>query len=487
MAQRDAILDELELRRRADSSLEVFFSEGGTEPFFVKNIETIQGDERDVILISVGYARDSSGYMAMSFGPLSVDGGERRLNVLISRAKMKMDIFTSITADDIDLARTNPFGTRVLKQFLRYAQSGYMDIPEVGVRGPDSEFEEEVARGLVNLGHQVVHQVGSSGFIIDLAVVDASKPGRYVLGIECDGATYHSSRSARDRDSLRQAVLEDRGWIIHRIWSTDWFKDPDGELRKAHDAIFKAQERAGELSGPTENPRGPDEPAESWASYPGRGEFLSSLIPTFPRPLEITRMEDGAKEEALFETTVYRETEYKVSSVYEPHEVPIDPMLRDAVTKIVEDEGPIHEGEIARRLATVWGKGRAGRRIREATTRALSAAAHAGLVESSGHFFTISGRIVAVRDRSAVQSKTLLKAEMLPPSEIREALRQFILHHVGCSPKEAVVGATRLFGFQRVGPDLNRAFEGEVRLMLRDDILILRNGTLYLAEDQSVG
>jgi very-short-patch-repair endonuclease len=469
VAQRDAILDELELWRRADSSLEVFFSEGGIEPFFVKNIETIQGDERDVILISVGYARDSSGYMAMNFGPLSSDGGERRLNVLISRAKMKMDIFTSITADDIDLARTTAFGPRVLKRFLRYAQSGYMDIPEVGVRGPDSEFEEEVARSLVNLGHQVVHQVGSSGFIIDLAVVDASKPGRYVLGIECDGATYHSSRSARDRDSLRQAVLEDRGWTIHRIWSTDWFKDPDGELRKAHDAIFKAQERASELSGPTENPRESDEPAG------------------FPRPLEITRIEDGAKEEALFETTVYRETEYKVSSVYEPHEVPIDPMLRDAVTKIVEDEGPIHEGEIARRLATVWGKGRAGRRIREATTQALSAATHAGLVESSGHFFTISGRIVAVRDRSAVQSKTLLKAEMLPPSEIREALRQFILHHVGCSPKEAVVGATQFFGFQRVGPDLNRAFEGEVRLMLRDDILILRNSTLYLAEDQSVG
>ena len=191
-------------------------------------------------------------------------------------------------------------------------------------------------------------------------------------------------------------------------------------------------------------------------------------------------MEDGAEDEELFEITVYRETEYRVSNVRELDYEPVDPVLRDAVTKIVEDEGPIHELEIARRLATVWGKGRAGNRTRETTKRALSAAAHAGLVESSGHFFTISGRIVAVRDRSAVQSQTLLKAEMLPPSEIREALRQFILHHVGCSPEEAVVGATRLFGFRRAGPDLKLAFDHEVRMMLRDDMLILRDRTLYL-------
>jgi hypothetical protein len=203
-----------------------------------------------------------------------------------------------------------------------------------------------------------------------------------------------------------------------------------------------------------------------------------------PRPHEITRLEEEAEEEVLFETTVYRETEHEVSHSYELHKEHIYPKLRDAVTKIVEDEGPIHADEIARRLATMWGNKKAGKRIRETTTRALSAAETGGLVESSGHFFTISGRTVTVRDRSAVKSKTLTKAEMLPPSEIQEALRQVVLHHVGCSQEEAVVGATRLFGFHRAGPDLKAVLEREVRMMLRDDKLILRDLMLYLAEDQ---
>jgi very-short-patch-repair endonuclease len=464
--QRDAVLDEIELRRRGRPDLEPFFSESGPEPFFVKNLETIQGDERDVIFVSVGYGRDSSGYMAMNFGPLSSDGGERRLNVLISRAKQRMDVFSSIRADDIDLNRTQAVGTRVLKSFLRYAEMGYMDVPEVGVRDPDSEFEEEIGRALADLGFEVVHQVGSSGFIVDLAIRDPDHAGRYLLGIECDGATYHSSRSARDRDRLRQQVLEDRGWVIHRIWSLDWYQDPEGELRKVMAAAEHARFRT--VQAPTPKPgTDPPKPAAPEAEPP-------------PVPTELER-EDEAPLEPLADIAAYKEADFSVTLRHEPHEAPIVPDLRDIVARIVDEEGPVHGEEVARRVATLWGKERTGKRIQAAAHRALKAAARADLVAEEGGFWSPPGREPVLRDRADVQSRTLLKAEMLPPAEIRLALGRFVQGHVGCAPGEAVVGATRLFGFRRAGQDLKAVIENELRLMLRDELLVLKHGNVYLS------
>ena len=251
MSQRDAIRDELELLLREESGLDEFFATGRPEPFFVKNLENIQGDERDVIFISVGYARDQSGYLAMNFGPLSIEGGERRLNVLISRARERCEVFSSITADDIDLQGARSRGASASRRSSASRPTGILDDPRPHRRRrDDSDFERQVADALEDLGHEVHRQVGTSGFIIDLAVVDPVCPGRYLLGIECDGATYHSARSARDRDRLRESVLRDRGWRIHRIWSTDWFHRPDEQLRKLVEAIDEARLDAEEQDEP---------------------------------------------------------------------------------------------------------------------------------------------------------------------------------------------------------------------------------------------
>lgn len=201
VSQRDAVLDELELLRRQHPAAEDFFAEGRAEGWFVKNLENIQGDERDVIFISVGYAKDKSGYFAMGFGPLSAQGGERRLNVLISRAKQRCEVFCSVRAADFDLTRTNSRGTIALKTFLEYAETGRLDTGTAAGRDVDSEFEAQVADQLRRHGYELECQVGVAGFFIDLAVIDPHQSGRYLLGIECDGATYHSSRWARDRVS----------------------------------------------------------------------------------------------------------------------------------------------------------------------------------------------------------------------------------------------------------------------------------------------
>ena len=252
-SQMTAIQDQLETLRWGDPSCETFFNAHPQEPFFVKNLENVQGDERDVIFISIGYGRDANGHLTMNFGPLTQDGGERRLNVLITRARRRCEVFTNLTADDIDLSRTNARGVEVLKRYLKYAETGKSDIAILTGRGADSPFEEEVADALRGLDYQVDHQIGSAGYFIDLGVKDPERPGRYLLGIECDGATYHSAQSARDRDRLRQWVLEDKGWCIHRIWSTDWFNSPDRALTRVVEAIEAARVHVPPSESPPEN------------------------------------------------------------------------------------------------------------------------------------------------------------------------------------------------------------------------------------------
>jgi len=207
----------------------------------VKNLETVQGDDRDVIYISVGYGRQGNGRIDMDFGPLNRDGGQRRLNVLITRAKRRCEVFTNLTADDIDLGRTNAWGVRALKAYLQYAQHGTLSSAEESGRDSGSPFQDAVASRLSSLGYDIRQEIGSVGYFIDLAVVDQDQPGRYLLGIECDGATYHSSRYARDRDRLRQEVLIGLNWKIHRVWSTDWFRNPERELSRVVAAIENAK------------------------------------------------------------------------------------------------------------------------------------------------------------------------------------------------------------------------------------------------------
>jgi very-short-patch-repair endonuclease len=240
-SQKEAIEDELELLRRNDPSLEDYFSTQRRESFFVKNLENVQGDERDVIMISVGYGKTREGLLNMNFGPVNQQGGERRLNVLISRAKYRCEVFTNFRYVDMDLDKIKSYGVKVLYQFLKFAETGVSEYT-LSKGDFESPFEEHVYDELTARGYDVDTQIGSGGFRIDLAVRDPERPGKYILGIECDGATYHRARSARDRDRIRQYTLEQQGWKIHRIWSTEWFNHPTQELDRLIAAIEKVKE-----------------------------------------------------------------------------------------------------------------------------------------------------------------------------------------------------------------------------------------------------
>jgi very-short-patch-repair endonuclease len=249
-AQQLLVENLLDEQRRKHPEIETHFGDtppNEGEPVFVKNLENVQGDERDVILFSIGYGPDETGRVSMNFGPLNRDGGERRLNVAITRAKQEVLVFTCLRPEQIDLARTRARGVRDLKLFLEYAERGPRALAAADTtpngETRDSEFERMVANRLRELGHEVHLQVGCSGYRIDLAVVDSAAPGRYLLAVECDGATYHRAATARDRDKLRQLVLEGLGWKLHRIWSTDWWHDAEGEMEKLTAALAGAARR----------------------------------------------------------------------------------------------------------------------------------------------------------------------------------------------------------------------------------------------------
>jgi len=264
----EQLLDEA---RGKHSEIEFAFSDDQLEPVFVKNLENVQGDERDVILFSIGYGPDAQGRVYMNFGPLTGQGGERRLNVAITRARREVVVFSTLRSEHIDLNRTKSRGVRDLKTFLDYAERGMAAIAEAthfrGLEDYESPFEEQVAKALIDRGWDIHAQVGCSNYRIDLAVIDPDVPGRYLLGVECDGAYYHSAKTARDRDRLRESVLADLGWQLHRIWSTDWWNDPQREIEKLESALLKAQAKS-TASSVVAPPESGDRVAESMMASP---------------------------------------------------------------------------------------------------------------------------------------------------------------------------------------------------------------------------
>lgn len=455
--QRQAITDEIELARRQHPELEHFISRHEHEPFFVKNLENIQGDERDVILISIGYGRSKGDdKMYQNFGPLNADGGHRRLNVLITRARERCEVFSSIVADDIRVDERTRLGVIALKTFLKYAQSGDLGVPLMTGRGADSPFEEAVQDVLAKHGFQVDNQVGVAGFFIDLAVVDPEVPGRYLLGLECDGATYHSAPSARDRDRLRQEILEAHGWAIHRIWSTDWFQRGQVETDRLLNAIAAAKANRSKPASRT-----PSRPSELPAEPVRReAQLAEQAVPTLSQPYQQASFTPGNADLA-------------------PHEVPIGSMAY-TVERIIQAEGPIHEDEIVARVRDLWGLGRAGGRIQAAVHDALGHAARKGTFSVESNCYRIKDALVPVRDRSEAASRTLKKPELLPPQEIREAILALVREAHGIRREEVATAASRMLGFLATSQQLRERIDQQLDLLLAKSQLADEGNVLTL-------
>jgi very-short-patch-repair endonuclease len=451
--------------RRQSHDTEEFFLATSYEPFFVKNLETVQGDERDVIFISIGYARTAEGYWANSFGPVNRAGGERRLNVLFSRARIRCEVFTAIRSEDINV-ETGGTGVLALKTFLSYAEHGHLDVPFATGRASDSPFEEEVVSALQKRGYTVHTQVGSAAFFLDLAVVDPDSPGRYLLGVECDGAAYHSARSARDRDRLRQAVLESLGWRIHRIWSTAWFRAPEKEMKALESAIEDAKRHSGENRRDSRQQRTVPVPPSS----------RNSEVPSEPPPLVI-QSQSGTK---------YKFAKIRISlGIQDLHEVSRG-QLANWLQQVVSVEGPIHWLEAARRIADAAGVQRVGNRIQKAFQSACTYGHMNKMFENrKGFLWTYEPGGVQVRDRSDFPPQQK-KIELVAPEEICFAIEQAVKESYGIAAEDVAVAACRRLGFARVTEDMRATVEEHRDQLVKVGRLELRGETLVLNHDAAV-
>ena len=245
--QRDEISMLLELAIKDNPSLQKVIESNQKETIFVKNLENVQGDERDVILISMTYGSANVGErVPQRFGPINSADGWKRLNVLFTRAKKRMHIFSSMSSTDILLTERSQKGVKALRAFLEYCESGHLNNSVITGKEPDSDFEIAVISALKEYGYECEPQLGVAGFFLDIAVRNPHKQGHFLLAIECDGATYHSAKSARDRDRLRQDILEGLGWEVCRIWSTDWFDNPDAQLKPILSRLAQLTEKYAE-------------------------------------------------------------------------------------------------------------------------------------------------------------------------------------------------------------------------------------------------
>ncbi len=348
--QADRIETLIDEHRLESSQFDGHFSSNNIERFFVKNLENVQGDERDHIILSVGYGPSTESKRVYNrFGPINGEGGERRLNVAVSRARRSMTIVHSLKPGDIV---SESAGARLLRRYIEYAMNPETALEQnltVDAQAEtESPFEEEVRRSLIERGHQVDVQVGVAGYRIDLAIKVEDGHG-YALGIECDGATYHSAPAARDRDWLRQLVLEGLGWKIHRVWSRSWIQDPERELRRIEEAL-QGQGRVSSYSlAPQSNS------AAAMSSNPtlaenelGRG----SLEPTESNE----RTDLDVEEESLFasyEIACIDDVDCTVDWDSHPRLA-----LKELILPIVKTEGPVHRDVVVERIRVREGMGR---------------------------------------------------------------------------------------------------------------------------------
>jgi very-short-patch-repair endonuclease len=472
-AQQGLVEDLLDAARGEYPEIEPYFTTVN-EPVFVKNLETVQGDERDVILFSICYGPDAAGIVRMNFGPLNNKGGERRLNVAITRARKQLLVFSRLRPEQIDLSRTQAIGVHHLRTFLDYAKRGQVALVEEissATGEVESFFEQSVFDALTNRGWRVDAQVGCSGYRIDLAVRDSDEPGRYLLGVECDGANYHSAKSARDRDRIRQAVLEGLGWRLHRIWSTDWWLQRPKEISKLEEALNLAKRRFDAADYVDLNPTTNIPPKHVPNDSPGRQD-INQRYARVASVVELKPIETSPIVDELPGQSIYQRYELGVRTFSgEFHDAANAQKISDLVRVIVATEAPLLFDTLFAEVASAWGLQRAGSRIREIVRAAIMQ--NGSPIRRSGKREFVWTKELTEKpfDGFRIQGKTDPKArtaEQICPEEIANAAAQVLTLHISISQDDLMRETANVFGITRLGNKVRSHFEEGIQLMKKN-------------------
>ena len=445
--QKQVIMDVLETKLKQHPELEQYFNEDGKEGFFVKNLENIQGDERDIILISVGYGKNSLGQLRLNFGPLNRDGGERRLNVLITRAREQCVIFSNFKSSDMAVDKIRSKGVKIFKDYLYFAETGKLPSSYLLDNDFDSDFERSVYDFLVDNGYEVEKQVGCANYRIDLAVVDNHNPDNYILGIECDGAMYHSSKVARDRDRLRQEVLEGLGWKLYRIWSTDWYHARDSAKKRLLNAVEYAYKNKNTINTKKE------------------------VTPDFDINVTIEPNNDLNDDE----------DSYFVPYTYWRYDSSLDTDLYYSILRMVKVEGPVHIDDIYDRIK-IFNGNKATKKFKNLVSLVLSNLISKKEIKKDVNFyygvdFDLSKIKVRNRDKPEI--------DRIYTKEVILSIIYTLKIELALSKEDLIKESSINLGFKRLTSRVSQKLESSVNALLNDGFIIVdENSNLKLNEDK---
>ena len=446
VVQELAVESAINRKRQENPQFEDFFAEDKHEAFFVKNLENVQGDERDTIIFSIGYAKDELGKMAMRFGPLSMVGGERRLNVAITRAKYNVKLVGSIKPTDIDVDRVSQEGPKLLRKYIDFAMNG-IDVLQNDVEISDelqfdSPFEESVYYFLDSKGYRVSTQVGCSGYRIDMAIRHPKLSGIYVLGVECDGATYHSSRTARERDRLRQDVLEMMGWKIYRIWSTDWIKDNLEEKKRLLEAIENAI-----LT------------------------YKPNLLPSHKEDQMVEKNELTFVKKKQETENAYNFAKY---SEYDIKKCNRD--ISKGLYEMIKMEQPVHFDIICQRLCPLMGREK-GTSVVQKRIRTLIRRNEEKYIKKDD-FYSIA------KDKNdyKVREAGNRQIKYISIDEITNGMMKILKQNIGLTKEELIKETVKLFGFRRTGENIEKRMEIGLNSLVNANKIVINNAKIVIVE-----
>lgn len=398
--------------------------QASSEPIFIKNLENVQGDERDVILFSIGYGPDKNGKVSMNFGPLNRDGGWRRLNVAISRARKSMTVYSVLKPEQINLSRTRSEGVASLKGFLEFASRGKNLVIQKEERIPKKPDHVvlDIIDSLKEMGYASKHHVGCSAFKVDIGVVHPNRPDHYVLGILLDGENYNESSTARDRFLQQPGVLQGLGWNILRIWTMDWLDNPEKVKQQLQETIEKSISK-------------------------GKTEIITTKKIELPLTFEqIDREASPSHEYAVHTLSLMGSSDdfYLESSI---------PTIRSTIQEILSVEAPINQKLLFRKVLDLWGISRSGSKVSSIFSDILSQIKTQVTTDEDRIFLWNIEQIPEAYEGYRVETSDRIKRNMddIPSQEIYNAITEVLNEQISLSESDLVREVAKKFGYLRLG------------------------------------
>lgn len=448
--------------RELHPEYEWFFDENKDEPFFIKNLENVQGDERDTIIFSICYAKNNRGIMLMNFGPLGKQGGERRLNVAVTRAKINIKLVGSIEPTDIDLVRAKSDGAKLLRYYIEFAMKGSSTLPQRHMESLDNrdEFCGCVYDFLISKGYKVSRNIGCSDYKMDLAVEHPKKSGTYIAGIECDGENYSAARTAREREHLRPQILKNMGWNMYRVWSTAWIKNPADEQDKLLAFINECMKN---------NPR----------------EMTIGIDEKYDVPVETILEEKTTVQINNNATNPYGFDYYVVANWYDApqnYNARNEERIADVINYILSIEQPMHMDLLYQRIAGLFEREKATSVVRNNVDYVIKRQMKSAVIIKDNFISRADMTEIKVRV-SEIITEAARKVEHIAIPEIEKAMMTIADYTLGINETDLKVETARNFGFERMGPKVSKAMNDAFISLLKSGKIKIIDEKVHIVEE----